>query len=161
MKSYRLGMTLCGLVILFVCLGWGKKGAADVEMNRLCSINGGVFVYETVSVPKSQFDKFGTPRGRNWNGSDDAGVLDPEFLNSSTSIYLMKGDTLKGEVNLFKFEERAQRVSDGKLLALSVSYGRSGGDHLIHRVLGGHPSIAGCPQASRTLISRVFLPIRD
>ena len=145
------------IVIAFTVLGWGKKYAADEQMQELCAKDGGVKIYETVTVPKNQFDKWGMPRGKNWDGSHFPSTLDPEYHYSRMTEFLRRGDTLKGEVEMSRYIQLIRRLSDGKLLAESISYGRSGGDHFINRILGGHPSSAGCPIPSTNLISTVFI----
>lgn len=145
------------IVIAFTVLGWGKKYEADEQMQELCVKDGGVKIYETVTVPKRQFDKWGMPRGKHWDRSHFPSTLDPEYDYSNTFEFLQRGDTLKGEVEMSRYVQRIRRLSDGKLLAESITYGRSGGDHLINRILGGHPSSAGCPVPSTNLISTVFI----
>lgn len=145
------------VVIAFTVLGWGKKYAADEQMQELCANDGGVKIYETVTVPKNQFDKWGMPRGKNWDGSHFPSTLDPEYHYSRTTEFLRRGDTLKGEVEMSRSVQRMRRLSDGKLLAESIIYGRSGGDHLINRILGGHPSGKLCPVPTIGLISTVFI----
>lgn len=144
-------------VIAFTLFGWGKKYAADEQMQELCAKDGGVKIYEAVTLPKNQFDKWGMPRGKNWDGSHFPSTLDPEYDYSRTTEFLRRGDTLKGEVEMSRYIQRVRRHSDGQLLAESISYGRSGGDHFINRILGGHPSSSGCPIPSTNLISTVFI----
>ena len=36
----------------------------DAEVKRLCAIDGGIKVYETVPLPADRFDKFGKPNFR-------------------------------------------------------------------------------------------------
>lgn len=154
-----LVITAC--LIAFAALGlfsgWGEKYAADKEMQALCAKDGGVKIYETMTVPKSQFDKWGMPRGKNWDGSNFPSTLDPEYRYSNSTEFLKRGDVLKGEVQMSRNTQRIRRLSDGKLMAESITYGRSGGDHFIHRILGGHPSGLQCPVLPTDLITRVFI----
>lgn len=144
-------------LLVFTYLGWGKSGVADEQMQALCSKDGGVKIYETVTIPKRQFDKWGMPRGKHWDRSHYPSTLDPEYEYTNSSEFLQRGDTLRGGVEMSRYVEQIRRVSDGKLLAESISYGRSGGDHFINRILGGHPSAKHCPIPIKGLISTVFI----
>ena len=145
------------LLIAAFLSGCGEKDDADKQMQELCAKDGGVKIYETVALPKSQFDKWGMPRGRNWDGSNFPSTLDPDFHYSNTTEFLRRGDTLRGEVEMRRYTQRVRQLSDSKILGESISYGRTGGDHFVNRILGGHQSGAGCPTPSRNLISSVFI----
>jgi hypothetical protein len=145
------------IALAFTYFGWGERGAADEKMQALCIKDGGVKIYETVTIPKREFDKWGMPRGKTWDGISYPSTLDPDYYFSNTTEFLKRGDTLRGEVEMSRYIQRIRRLSDGKLLAESISYGRSGGDHFINRILGGHPSGAGCPLPNKNLISIVFI----
>ena len=145
------------LLIAAFLSGCGEKDEADKQMLELCAKDGGVKIYETVTLPKSQFDKWGMPRGRNWDGSNFPSTLDPEYSYSYLSEFLKRGDPLKGEVQLTKNIQEIHRQSDRKLLAESITYGRSGGDPYIALALGGHPSGKLCPVPAKNLIAAVFI----
>lgn len=157
MMTLRSATVGIGLMLVLALCVYGKKYAADEEMQALCAKDGGVKIYETVILPKRQFDKWGMPRGPNWDGSHFPSTLDPAYEYTNTSTFLRKGDTLKGEVQLSRSVQRVRRVSDGKLLAESITYGRSGGDQFINQILGGHPSGKLCPVPTKNLISTVFI----
>lgn len=145
------------LLMISVLIGCGEKDEADRQMQELCAKDGGVKVYETVKVPKKQFDKWGMPRGKNWDGSNFPSTLDPEYQLKATSMFLKRGDPLKGEVEMWKDATKIYRHSDGKILGESVTYGRRGGDLYIALLLGGHPSGGHCPILEKSLISTVFI----
>lgn len=153
-NRYRL---LIGVAVAIAFFGYGSKYAADREMHELCVKDGGVKIYEKITLPRNQFDEWGMPRGKNWNGSNYPSTLDPEYKHVRTSEVLKRGDTLLGQVEMYRYVRKIRRLSDGKLLAESVTYGRSGGDPLIYRILGGHPSSKLCPVPTTSLISTVFI----
>lgn len=112
--------------------GGGRKYYYDAEVERLCAIDGGVKVYETVRLPAERFDKYGNIglRSKRYAKSTDEYYLDMEEL-----------PIMAGDVNVIKHVARAIRRSDGKVMGDSVHYGRGGGD------LPGpwHPSSYSCP----------------
>jgi hypothetical protein len=144
--------------VLVVLTGCGEKGAADTQMQELCAKDGGVKIYETVKLSKSEFDQWGMPLGRYWaNQSDPENKLGPNYRYVERSEFLRRGDTLRGEVQMFKSHQKIFRRSDGKLLGESVEYGRSGGDPFINRILGGHPSSSSCPDGPNTFFASIFI----
>jgi len=145
------------LIVLVLLPGCGAKYAADKELQVLCEKDGGIKVYETVTLPKSQFDETGMPRGKNWNGIDMPSKLDPDYYQSSWTEILKKGDPLKGEVQMSKYLTNIRRQSDRKLLAVSIKYGRTGGDSYFSLLLGGHPSGKLCPDSTKNIIETVFI----
>jgi hypothetical protein len=145
------------LIVMALLPGCGAKNAADKELQALCEKDGGIKVYETVTLPKSQFDESGMPRGKNWNAIDLPSKLDPDYCQSSWTGILKKGDPLKAEVQMWKSITRIRRQSDRKLLGEAVIYGRSGGDSFFHLILGGHPSGRSCPEGADNLLGKVFI----
>jgi hypothetical protein len=156
MNPYKL-IRIVAMGLLVVLSGCGEKGAVDKQMQELCAKDGGVKVYETVKVPKNQFDKWGMPRGKDWDQSVLESKLDPSYQFINASETLKSGDPLKGEVEIWRYHEKIIRKSDAKLLAESVTYGRRGGDPYIALLLGGHPSGVHCPIKTKSLISVVFI----
>jgi len=145
------------LIVMVLLPGCGAKNAADKELQALCEKDGGIKVHETVTLPKSQFDESGMPRGKNWNGIDLPSKLDPDYYQSSWTEILKKGDPLKREVQMWRSITRIRRESDRKLLGEAVTYGRSGGDSFIYLIFGGHPSGRSCPESVDNLLSHIFI----
>ena len=146
------------VMIAFTVFGWGKKYAADEQMQELCAKDGGMKIYETVVLPKREFGQWGRPLDRYWSSqTDPENRLGPDYRYVERMEFLRRGDTLKGEVQMTKFFQKIFRRRDGKLLGESVSYGRSGGDAFINRVLGGHPSALSCPDSPSTFFTSIFI----
>lgn len=121
--------------------------ASDAEVNRLCAIDGGVKVYETVKLPADKFDKYG-----------NVGIRNYDYAKSSDEYYFRSQDTyLKmSEPYVLRSVTQVFRRSDGKVLGESVRYGRGGGD-----IPGPwHPSTFDCPvmkDAEGKLESSIFV----
>ena len=147
---------IAALVACFLLNACGEAGSWDAKMQVLCAKDGGMKIYEKVILPKDQFDQFGMPRGKEWDRSALASKLDPAYRYSYEPVSLKRGDPLKGEVEMFKSTHKIYRQSDGKLLGESITYGRSGGDSFVARLLGGHPSSASCPAQPQNLVSGIF-----
>jgi len=156
----RAGETtlFAAFVALAFLSGCGEKDAADKQMQELCAKDGGVKIYETVTLPKSDFSQSGRPLDSYWSGqTDPENRLGPNYRYVERLEYIGRGDTLRGEVQITKFLQKIFRRSDGKLLGESVEYGRSGGDHFINRILGGHPSSSSCPLGPNILFTAIFI----
>jgi hypothetical protein len=155
----RSAVAICALVLTLAALltGCGERDAFDSQMQMLCGKDGGARIYETVTLPKNQFDKWGTPRGKTWDRSALESKLDPDYRYSYSSQFLKRGDPLKGEVEVYRSDERIYREADGRLLGESVTYGRRGGDAYLSLLLGAHPSSAVCPVQAKSFISSIFI----
>ncbi|MDR1850039.1 MAG: hypothetical protein LBQ75_08360 [Zoogloeaceae bacterium] len=113
----------------------GRKLYYDAEVKRLCAIDGGVNVYETVKLPRERFDQDGNvkiPLRENAKPSD-------EYFRVRLSTTYIR--TEYENPSLWRDASQIIRRSDGKVLGESVAYVRRGGD-----LLGpAHPSSFSCP----------------
>lgn len=138
-----------------------EKYALDRQMAELCKKDGGLEVYETVTLPRSAFDATGRVIRQRFTDQSKpftsfsivtGGVY--SITNVETKIVgdeVGTGFVKKGR--LLRFEDTVQRISDKKVLGTQVSYGRTGGE-----VSLGHPSSNHCPRPriSPDLESTIF-----
>jgi hypothetical protein len=131
-----------------------EKFALDRQMEELCKIDGGVRIYETVTLPPDMFDERGDPFP-GWRGRKLEDRVGSEFRYTSEVKYLKPGDPGKGEGRLDRILTTIYRKADGKLMGEAVSYGRSGGDFIAY----AHSTSNSCPkqQSESDLIRGVFL----
>ena len=120
------------------------KYALDAEVDRLCAIDGGVKVYETVTLPPEKFNEWGQInfyqpiRGEN--------ALGPEYLYQSETHYYGEGNP-----QMLRYHEEVFRRSDGTLLGETTIYVRSGGEWA--------PSSYHCPPTSESSEQELFKKI--
>jgi hypothetical protein len=148
---------LCVLPFVAACAGGPSKSELDEEVRRLCAIDGGVKVYETVKLPADKFNQWGQvnfykpTQGENALGSD--------YIYKWDIHYYKKGEpTLNGaqETAMRRDAIKITRKSDMKVLGEFVTYHRAGGD------LPGPwmPSSYRCPDIQQAnevvLMGRVF-----
>lgn len=139
------------LSITTACASGRSKTELDAEVKRLCAIDGGVKVYETVKLPLGLLDKYGAIR------IPDKARAKPsdEYYYDWTVTYLAKGKPEDGIPDLARSHFKLHRASDNKLMGESVAYTRRGGD-----IPGSwHPSHFTCPSDSglTVLQNRVFI----
>lgn len=142
-------------LILGMPLAGCEKAALDHRLNELCEKDGGVRVYETISLPPSMFDQWGDPFP-GWRGREFEDRLGPDYRFVAETEYLKSGDPFKGEGRLDRSVTKIFRRSDNKLLGEAISYGRSGGDLIAF----AHPSSRSCPiykDDSEWVIKSVFV----
>jgi len=148
-------MKFLGAVVLVV-FGIGligcEKYSLDQQLEELCKQDGGVKVYETVTLSPEMFDRWGDPFP-GWQGRKPEDRLGPDYLFMRETVYLKDGDPFKGEGRLGRTTYRIYRRSDNKLLGKDVLYIRSGGDFIVFN----HPSSKSCPVGESDLIRSVFL----
>lgn len=99
--------------------GGGQKLYWDARVRKLCAIDGGVKVYETVTLPADRFDSHGNinaPTNRSAKPTDEY-------------YYEKENESLKTDnPSVSRMTTRLIRRSDGKTLGESVRYSRGGGD---------------------------------
>ncbi len=129
------GVIAIASVSAFLGLLWlaaGEKWLLDRHVRELCEKDGGIRVYETVTLPVDRFDKYGAMR---IHTKQDAKSSD-EYYYESSMIYFKKGNP-----EVWQSHYKVYRQFDKKLLGESISYASRGGD-----VPGPwHESSFGCP----------------
>jgi hypothetical protein len=87
----------------------------------MCAKDGGVQVYETVTLPPEKFDKYGLIK--NYRASRNELALGPEYVFKGSKDYYRRGSP-----DLIRWHWQIIRQLDGKLLGETLSYERGGGD---------------------------------
>lgn len=141
--------------VVALTLAGCEKFALDQQMEELCKKDGGVKVFETVTLPSEMFDQWGDPFP-GWRGRKLEDRLGPDYRFVVETEYLKQGNPQKGEGRLDRTVTRVLRRSDGRLLGEAISYGRSGGDFIAF----AHPTSKSCPSYTSDeewVIKSVFL----
>ncbi|MCE7915946.1 MAG: hypothetical protein DYH15_15105 [Nitrosomonas sp. PRO4] len=98
-----------------------EKDRLDRKVRRLCAIDGGIKVYETVPLPPDKFNKYGQINF--YRPTQGENTLGKDYLFKRETYYYKQGNP-----DLFRLHTQIFRRSDGKLLGESVFYKRGGGD---------------------------------
>jgi len=160
METTNLRMLLLIPGITFaLLLAWLPLSQAywDAEVRRLCAIEGGTKVYETVTLSIENFDPNlgGELRGVDYQ-KHQISVGVGYAYSSETHFYK------EGSPDMRRSHYGITRNSDGKLMGETTLFSRRGGDFLYG--LGSHPSSFGCPTVDKagivSLIKHVFVPIQ-
>jgi hypothetical protein len=109
------------LPLATACASGPGKAELDAEVKRLCAIDGGVRVYETVRLPA---DKFNELKRRNF-------VLPDKLAAKQTDEYYVETDRhyyRQGNPEMSRRQYKIIRRSDHKTLGELIFYGRGGGD---------------------------------
>jgi hypothetical protein len=144
MKTFiTLLLTIIALPLLSAC--WTpQKTYWDAEVYRLCAIDGGIKVYETVTLPANRFDEYGNVKIK----SKKLAKPTDEYYLEFEEVYLKKGSP-----RLIRFNTQVIRAIDGKVMGESIRYARSGGD------FPGpwHETSFDCPPLPMNLSASIFL----
>ena len=130
------------VAILFVpaLISNGVKAYYDQKVREMCAKDGGVKVYETVTLSAEKFDEL---KGRNFI------LFSKELADPNDEYYVEEDDHYykQGHINFVRMKSHIVRRNDRKVLGESVRYGRGGGD------LPGpwHESSFTCPDPSNPL----------
>ena len=121
------------LLLLVLLLAYrsffSEKVRLDREVERLCAIDGGVKVYETVTLPPDKFDKWGQINF--YDPTQGEKALGPEYIFQLDMHYYKKGHPVSQgaqEISMRRDHFKIIRKSDMKLLGEVVKYHRAGGD---------------------------------
>jgi hypothetical protein len=139
-------LTLMLLILPFVAsCATPNKAELDDEVRRLCAVDGGVKVYETVTLSAQKFDRFGVvtvPLRKN------AKPEDPYYYEWRIRYYK------RGSPEMWRNHFILFRAKDQKVLGEAIGYSRRGGDVPSPK----HDSSYGCPRDAdiSVLKQRVF-----
>lgn len=153
MKAFISLLLLLSLTT--ACASGPSKSDLDAEVKRLCAIDGGIKVYETVTLPADKFNQWGQINFYRPNQGENA--LGAGYVFKQETHWYKKGKDYTFESSMGRWRFAVIRQPDGKLLGESVSYGRGGGD------LPGpwHPSSISCPENNvagpNALLRAVFI----
>lgn len=139
------------LMIASLLISGCEKYQLDEQVRELCAKDGGIKVYETVTLPPDMFDKRGQPNF--YQPTQGEAALGPEYLMKRETYYYLNGEYEKPA--MWQDHYQIYRVSDKSLLGESVRYARRGGD-----IPGPwHPSSFGCPNDAgiEPMLKRIFL----
>ncbi len=151
--------TLITLLLLLplttACASDPGKAELDAKVKRLCAIDGGVKVYETVKLPADKFNQWGQINF--YKPTQGENALGPDYVFKRDMHWYVKGDPYTHEATMLRASYKIVRRFDGKILAETVIYGRGGGD------LPGpwYPSSFSCPEINvagpNALLRAVFI----
>ncbi len=145
------------IALLAVANGGCERWRLDQQMELLCKKDGGIKVYETVTLPASEFGPGGEPLFRHRvPGMAREDILGPEYryTTSMDILFGKEATTENGQGQLVRWHHAVYRRSDNHLLGESVDYSRSGGDWF---TFGFQPGGELCPRLERDLTKSVFI----
>ena len=137
------------VLIVFLGLWWwavGQERSLDRQVRALCAKDGGVKVYETITLPAELVDKYGVIRIPT---KAMVKPLDEYYYESEIHYFSLK------DPQMWRLHFRVYRRSDGKLLGEARSYARRGGGFYGP----WHESSFGCPSQSdiSDLENKIFI----
>ncbi len=153
-----LTMILLAVPLVTACTSGPSKRELDAEVDRLCAIDGGIRVYETVTLPADKFNKWGEINF--YRPTQGENTLGSEYIYQWDTHYYKKGDPVSQgvqETAMRRDHIKVIKRIDMKLLGEFVKYHRAGGD------LPGPwmPSSYHCPDKSKAneslLLKSVFI----
>lgn len=113
-------VSLVGVVVM-AWYGFGRVVYYDWQVKKMCAIDGGITVYETVELPAEMFNQYAN---RNWILPDKAKAKpSDEYFYEREMVYYHRSDP-----QVTRQQTLIIRRSDGKVLGEYIHYGRGGGD---------------------------------
>ena len=143
-----------------VSLALGTSGCErwrlDQQMEVLCKKDGGIKVYETVTLPASEFGPGGEPLARyvpQAKSTEDRLGPDYRFVMTREILFGKGATTENGQGQLVRNHNPIYRRADGRLLGEQIWYSRSGGDWF---TFGFQPGGESCPHFSSDVAQQIF-----
>lgn len=138
------------IAILVVGIGGCEvhKAYYDWQVRKLCEKDGGVRVYERLSVSTETFASRG----------GDGGVMslpdESERQRDVSAFQRVSSKVIKsGYVSIVRYETQVVRWSDSKVMGRLVIYSRSGGDFPF---TASAPSYYQCPEGNNDVVRQVL-----
>lgn len=117
----------------------------DEEVDRLCAIDGGLKIYETVGLPPEKFNKYNQINF--YKPTQGENTLGPEYIWKRDVKYLQSGGDPNADPRMWRYHVEVIRRADSRVLGEFTSYTRYGGDpRFIFEHFGGHSSHYSCPE---------------
>ncbi len=137
------GVVLYGLMIVPIHIMQSKRKLADKEIAPMCKEDGGIRVFESISLQRGQF---ATPREEDLSSKDHSRIILNDYVIKRRSDFWKLQD-----VSVYKYITWIERISDKKRLSEMIQYFREG-DEVFH---GKH-----CPDGitEKSLIDQTFIP---
>lgn len=107
-----------GFYVWFLWIAVGRNMWLDQQVKEMCAKDGGVKVYETVTLPPERFDKYDQVRVP----FKENAKSENEYFYEGQNYYLLKGNP-----EIWRSNYRIIRRHDGKAIGEVVSYHRRGG----------------------------------
>ncbi|QDX80639.1 hypothetical protein B9N43_04890 [Denitratisoma sp. DHT3] len=102
--------------------------AVDTEVRRLCAIDGGIRVYETVKLSADKFNQWGQVNF--YRPTQGENALGPSYLLKHERRLLIKSQSEPShELTMVREHFTVVRKADKKVLGETVLYGRGGGGY--------------------------------
>jgi len=135
-SAKQIVLAIFSVTALYGCNGGPiVKANLDSEVKRLCAIDGGIKVYETVKLTPDKFNEWGQVNF--YNPTQGENSLGKDYVFKQENKYYQRGNP-----EMWRTHLEVIRRTDGKTLGESTSYSRRGGD-----VPGPwHDSAYGCPE---------------
>lgn len=147
-ENTRKQFWICLAMFLLFAVWWAvptyRKWQADKLVDELCAKDGGLKVYETVTLPATMFNKYGQPKIKFVGPSEGSESMSDVGLYFSSEQRNLVGDPNTNDINklvVWQSKIRLHRRSDGKVLGEAILYARRGGD----AIGPWHPSSYSCP----------------
>jgi hypothetical protein len=150
MRRFAAVLACAALATLLVAC---ERYALNQQMEELCKKDGGVRVYETVTLPPSEYEAL-------WKyaatAATPADFYGPNYRSVATKEILVGQNATAGSGigQLSRLYWGIYRRSDNRLLGERVGYQRDGGDPF---TLGFQPGSSSCPRDPIGLAQSVFI----
>lgn len=134
-----LSTGLCVATLTLAVTGC-EQVRVDAEVRALCAKDGGIKVYETVTLSTGDYAKYSKLEWRGLPHAKDLSETDEYYRDREQHYYHQPGSRDLAPLEMFRSRSTIVQRSDNKILGENVRYTRIGGDYG-----PAHPSHFTCP----------------
>jgi len=138
--GWMLVIPVAIVVLLLLAVGFyeGRKAYWDYRVREMCEKDGGVTVYEKISVSPDEYRRLSKVDG-------SAAIVSEANSKPTEPAFAVDKETVLKEwaPRVTRWESSVKRRSDGKVTGKMVTYYRVGGDFPLSF---GHPTSFSCPE---------------
>lgn len=112
-------------LVLGGCMGYvpGQQSYWDGKVKEMCEKEGGIKVYEKVSLSPQDFGRLSNRRGKLDLPSKDMAIAGQEYVYTTQSERIVEGS-----LSVIRHVTSVIRTSDNKILSEKIEFARVGGD---------------------------------
>ena len=150
-------LSVVALAAMFVGCASSMKSEVDAEVKRLCAIDGGIQIFETVDTAAESFDSWGGLTF--YRPSQGENALGPEYIFKWEKHYFHEGQPAldPSEISMRRDLVQIIRKGDGRLLGRLVTYHRAGGDPAGPWMPSSYRCPEGIESSEAELLRQVFV----
>ena len=142
-----LPLTIIVIFLLVIFYYHERKAYWDQQVDKMCKIDGGIKVYESIALEESEYNKYIDKYGNLSIPREDKAPENIQYVFRNDSEFIHKSDPI-----VRRDELMILRRYDNKVVGKQISYSRVGGDFFYIDMWSSYT----CPKVNKNLFDAVL-----